>query len=224
MKRIHAFLALCLISGIVITTGLYAQPTDVLNPEAPTQQQEQSSGIETLIPGNARFSGYGGPVVKFSPVKGSLSTYVGGYGGLLVNSTLFIGIGGYGLANNIAADATIAPGQSLGIGYGGLVLEYIANSNQLLHYGVQMLVGYGGATYYYRGLDFNGRTVRLLTSQADGFFVVEPGVYAEVNIARWFRIGAGASYRYANGVELNGLTNSDISGVSANLTFKFGKF
>lgn len=197
---------------------LFAQDTE-------NTPREETSTVETLFPGNARFSGYGGPVVKFSPVKGSMGVFVGGYGGILINSTLMIGGGGYGLATNTQADQSVAPGQSIGVGYGGLILEYIGSSNQAIHYAIQFFAGWGGATYYYRTFD-RGIPVNTgrNTTSADGFFVMEPGLYLELNMTRWFRFGVGASYRYVNGVELNGLTNNDLSNVSANLTFKFGKF
>jgi hypothetical protein len=45
-----------------------------------------------------------------------------------------------------------------------------------------------------------------------------------LNVSKNFRIGLGGSYRFVNGVDLVGLDNDDISGPSASLTFKFGKF
>jgi hypothetical protein len=37
-------------------------------------------------------------------------------------------------------------------------------------------------------------------------------------------IGIGGSYRYIAGIGLDGLTNGDVSGATAGLTFKFGRF
>ncbi len=222
-------------------TAIWAQPA-LTSPPPKTPPEEPA--IESLIGENARFGGYGGPVVKFSPVKGTLGTWVGGYGGMVVNGTLFIGGFGYGLISDIAADqtialqqslatialqqslATIAPQQSLAVGYGGVMLEYIGNSDKLLHYGIQLGIGWGGAGYVDRNFDNFGRIGRnnLRNFSSDAFFVLEPGAYAELNIAKWFRIGVGASYRYVNGVELQGLSNDDLSGISGNLLFKFGSF
>jgi hypothetical protein len=201
-------------------TAIWAQPA-LTSPPPKTPPEEPA--IESLIGENARFGGYGGPVVKFSPVKGTLGTWVGGYGGMVVNGTLFIGGFGYGLSSDIAADQTIAPQQSLAVGYGGVMLEYIGNSDKLLHYGIQLGIGWGGAGYVYRNFDNFGRN-NWRNFSSDAFFVLEPGAYAELNIAKWFRIGVGASYRYVNGVELQGLSNGDLSGISGNLLFKFGSF
>jgi hypothetical protein len=45
-----------------------------------------------------------------------------------------------------------------------------------------------------------------------------------INVATNVRIGIGASYRFVAGVSSHDLRNSDVSGLSAILTLKFGKF
>jgi hypothetical protein len=62
------------------------------------------------------------------------------------------------------------------------------------------------------------------TKQADGFYVVEPGVNAELNVASYFRINLGGSYRFVTGAELQDIGNDDLSGPAATLTLKFGGF
>jgi hypothetical protein len=58
----------------------------------------------------------------------------------------------------------------------------------------------------------------------DAFFVVEPSFNLELNVASHFRVGFGVSYRYVNGLDIAGITEEDLTGVSANLNFKFGSF
>jgi hypothetical protein len=53
---------------------------------------------------------------------------------------------------------------------------------------------------------------------------LEPALNAEVNITSFFRINAGASYRYISGLNYNNLKNEDFSGFSGALTLKFGSF
>jgi hypothetical protein len=56
------------------------------------------------------------------------------------------------------------------------------------------------------------------------FFVLEPGAQIEVNLFKWMRFCPGISYRASFGSDGRGLTDKEVSNVSYNATFKFGKF
>ena len=56
------------------------------------------------------------------------------------------------------------------------------------------------------------------------FFVAEPGLEIEVNITKYFRLGAGMTYRYVSGTELENIDDGDISGTTAMISFRFGRF
>jgi hypothetical protein len=58
----------------------------------------------------------------------------------------------------------------------------------------------------------------------DDVVVLEPAVQANLNITKFFRISAGASYRYVSGVTSPATTNKKLSGPGAVLTLRFGKF
>jgi len=188
---------------------------------------------ETLLAGEVEHGGFGGPVVKFTSVKNEFGVLVGGYGGWLVNHTFMIGLGGYGLANKIkgAPEAQQAYQNFLDrpvnieFGYGGVVLEYIHNSNSLVHFAFSALIGAGSVTYNERvDDDWDWGNNHSYGRPNDEFFVAEPEIKAELNVASFFRINVGGSYRFVSGVNIIGLKNSDLSGPSANITFKFGKF
>lgn len=185
---------------------------------------------ETLFSGDVDHGGYGGVQVKASSVVGEPAVLVGGYGGWFIDHTLMVGAGGYGLVNNIAApsEAGLIRNRqpSIGFGYGGPMLEFTGNSNSLVHYTVHVLVGAGGAGYYVRsGSDWDDDLdVDFSDSNWDACFAAEIGAGVELNVASFFRINAGASMLFVNGIDLPGLTDSDISGPSAHLTLKFGKF
>lgn len=187
-----------------------------------------SAQEQTLISGQIESGGYGGPVVKFSKLNDKFALLVGGSGGWLINHSLLIGGGGYGLANSIsapkAAQAYYGGGDDLKIqfGYGGLLLEYIGGPNDLVHYSISTLIGAGGVHYGYWN-DFSDSYYDD-RSRASAFFVVEPSVGAEVNITRFLRSNVGASYRLIRGTDLPGISDSDLSDLSIYLTFKFGKF
>ena len=99
---------------------------------------------QTLISGDIKHGGYGGPVLKVTQINGDTGLMVGGRGGWIINDTFCLGAGGYGLATIhevpdaakavytkqiIVNDAIeeVPRDLELALGYGGLTLEYIAN-------------------------------------------------------------------------------------------------
>lgn len=175
-----------------------------LLPAASAAQQE------TLVSGPIRSGGFGAPVVKFSETLDRFALLIGGRGGWIINESFVVGGGGYGLTNqyNLAVDA-------LEMGYGGIDLEYVNRPNELVHISLNVLLGGGGARFY------PGTSLAYWES---GFWVAEPGVNLELNVAPVFRMGFGASYRAVDGLAIPGLSNASLSGWSGNLQFKFGKF
>ncbi|MCI0512261.1 hypothetical protein L0128_03520 [candidate division KSB1 bacterium] len=178
---------------------------------------------ETLIHGNLESGGYGGPVVRYGPIFDTYGFFFGGQGGWIINHTFVIGGGGYGLSSNVEAPgiftATGAP-LYLNFGYGGVHLEYILSSSKLVHFTLHSLIGGGGISY--REQKIAETDTEPVSS--DGIFVFEPGFNLMLNVTRHFRLGVGATYRYVNGVDLPGASDSDLSGVAAQVVFKFGSF
>lgn len=173
---------------------------------------------ETLIGGDIESGGFGGPVIKVTSINGETGILVGGRGGWIINHSFIIGGGGYGLANNVNAKTPSIFGERyLNFGYGGVELEYIPASNELIHASFMTLIGAGGVGY--RDADFNMRN-----NSSNSFFVLEPQANMTLNVTQYFRISAGFSYRYITGAETAASTNKDLSGPSGILTFHFGKF
>jgi len=178
---------------------------------------------ETLI-GNGEVShgGFGGPVIKFTQVKGEPGVLVGGRGGWIINHSFVIGGGGYGLVNKIEANNDfLGLRPYLNFGYGGVELEYIIQSDKLLHFTVCTLIGGGAVSYREHLWDDSWDE---WNSPNDAFFVLEPSAGVELNIISFFRVNAGVSYRFISGADFDDLKNKDLAGVSAFLTLKFGKF
>jgi hypothetical protein len=171
---------------------------------------------ETLLKsGELRSGGFGGPVLKFSPVNDEFGVLVGGRGGWLINSVFSIGGGGYGLANAVRADQPDS--QRIDLGVGGLILEAVLWPDRLVHGTASVLVGAAGLNRH-----------RLRDGGADDdaetFFALEPEVNLEINVHRIFRVCPGVGYRWLAGESDLVDSDWDLSGVSANLTFKFGRF
>jgi hypothetical protein len=177
---------------------------------------------QTLVgSGEMSNGGFGGPVIKYTQIKNEPAVLVGGRGGWIINHTFVIGGGGYGLANQIEADYFTNYNQPyIDFGYGGLELEYIIQSDQLVHFSIYTLIGAGGV--HFRDNSYDDWDDWYFDS--DEFFVLEPALNVEVNITSFFRINAGANYRYISGLNYNNLNNEDFSGFSGVLTLKFGSF
>lgn len=56
---------------------------------------------QTLIKSDVEHSGFGGPVVKATRIHDQGALMVGGRGGWIINHTLAIGGGGYGVVNDV---------------------------------------------------------------------------------------------------------------------------
>ncbi|MBN2543440.1 hypothetical protein JXI42_11300 [bacterium] len=177
---------------------------------------------ETLF-GSHRFEpgGYGGPVLKVTTVDGEIGIMMGGRGAFCINHVFGIGGGGYGLVNEVKAkDTAPADRPYLGFGYGGVILEGIFFSPNMVHFTGNILIG-GGAIYFFQDWDEQGEEHHDY-HDSDHIWIVEPEVAVELNLTDYFRINLGASYRIVGEVELPGYDNSDLSGFAGSIFFKFG--
>ena len=176
---------------------------------------------QTLLGGDTRHGGFGGPAVKFTKIDGDFGVLVGGRGGWIINDSFVLGAGGYGLANedhfNRDVDGTGDP-QRLLMGYGGLELEYIIRPQEVAHISLAVLVGAGGTAWESR------RWNPGWEDETDAFFITEPTLNVLLNVTKHFRVGFGASYRFVEDVELSGLQDGDLSGPAGVVTLKFGGF
>ena len=179
-----------------------------------------SAQERTLISADIDHGGFGGMAYQLTSVNGELAMMVGGHGGWIIGHTVYLGLAGYGMDGDFRIEQDLDDERKFNLGYGGLELGLIIASNRLLHLTAATLIGGGGAEY--RPNDWDGNFWD--NSVADGFYVIEPSLHLILNVTRHFRIGAGVRYRHASGVDLEGLTDHDLSGTSASLIFKFGSF
>lgn len=167
--------------------------------------------------------GYGAFVLKFTTLNNEFAVLAGARGGWIINHTVAIGFAGYGVANNIHSFMLGPLGERfLMLGYGGLDLEFILNSDDLVHLSFHSLIG-GGSVGFRNGME-DDWMANDGGGHHDGFFVVEPGVNLDLNVMTWFRASVGASYRYVSGITSGASKNDDIRGPSAMLTLRFGEF
>ncbi len=176
------------------------------------------AGEQTLITGEIESGGFGGPVLRIGGINGETGVWMGGRGGWIINHRFILGGGGCGLVSDVEAFKEAGETYYIEMGYGGMELEFIIKSDQMVHFSVMSLFGAGGITINRHG-DVDQ------TANDDAVFVMEPAAALEINIVEFFRINIGASYRYVSGFKtVHGISESDLAGVSGVLTLKFGEF
>jgi hypothetical protein len=206
------------------STPALATPRSVL------QAAPQAEKIETLLDGNVyAHGGYAGPGVKVTTIDGKTECMVGGRFGCIMNHNINIGFAGYGLATDQFKREINGTERRLGMGYGGLDVGYTFAPNSLVHVTFQTLIGAGGIGYAFR-------TDRWSTDhdqghwesdiEGDAFFVVEPMLWVELNVTKWFRLCLGGGYRYIDGVDENivGINAGALRGANGEILFKYGFF
>lgn len=172
----------------------------------------QDSDIQTLFSGSTRISGFGGPLMSFTAIDGQFAHMMGGGGGVLLGD-FFLGGYGEGITNGIQVN-----GNRLDFGHGGFWTGYSFMAARPLHPAVSAQIGWGAVSEHDPDYSYWGTP--------DNVFVFNPAVELEMNFTKFFRLGVGIHYRIVTGVnpEISSLTNSDLSGPGALLTFKFGWF
>ena len=146
------------------------------------------------------------PDVKVTEVDKKTSELVGGYAGWVTDDTIFIGGGGYWLANQ-SRDREMA--------YGGLMVQWLMHANRRIGLGAKGLLGAGRATLassasdlIARG-DLRGRIdpvdprrtvlTNTIVRFREDFVVAEPEVDALVRLTKHLRLTVGAGYRFTSG-------------------------
>ncbi|MFC1513840.1 hypothetical protein ACFL5P_02410, partial [candidate division KSB1 bacterium] len=154
---------------------------------------------KTLTGEFSKTGGYWGPAVKVSSIDGNTVFHIGGAGGAVFDKKYFVGGGFF---------AMVSKTDIYGLNYGGLIVDYITNSDNLTHVSFGTLVGFGEIEY------------KRQSTGSIKVFVLEPDVKFMVNVNKDLRIGLGVGYRFITGSK----HSDDFRGPSATLTFKFGSF
>jgi len=200
------------------------------------QDLYQNDEIRTVFSRNKSNGGYGAFTISYSNIGGYDALVTGGRGAFIFDHALAIGLGGYGFVNNLDYNNyhnNSNRNLSLAGGYGGFLIEPIVAGKSPVHLAFPILIGGGGVTLVdIYGWDYWGNTYPGNEYAYDAFFVIEPAVELEFNLARFFRLAAAVSYRYTSEISLSRVDLADSKQTSADalrgfnfgLTFKFGKF
>ena len=175
--------------------------------------------MQTLVSGDVRHGGYGGPLVQATWIDGEPGVIVGGGGAWIINGKFAIGGQGIGLATMHKV-----PGyetrHTLEGGYGGLTLEYIYRPESLLHLSGGALIGAGGMAIV------EGPRTDPDRDSVDetAFFVTRPYAGAALNVTDFFQIYGTAAYRLVVGSDLQGYDDAALSGPEFGIGLRFGSF
>jgi len=142
------------------------------------------------------------PDVKVTEVDRKTSELAGGYAGWVADEALFVGGGGYWLANRSGGRR---------MAYGGFVMQWLARSNDRVGFGAKALIGGGQATLTDTFTQLirvpavppsRQTATRQVTSEVrvrDEFFVAEPELDARVRLTKSIRLTGGIGYRLIGG-------------------------
>jgi hypothetical protein len=186
---------------------------------------QDDNEIQTVFSKNNSKGGYGAFSIGYTELDNRDAILVGARGGWIINHSLAIGVGGYGFVND--TDYRNISGydmkNNLLGGYGGLFLEPIIGPRLPVHLSFPVLFGLGGIGYV-EHYDIWGHGKSRSIDHRETFWVIEPAVELEFNIARNFRLAATASYRFTSDIDLIYTDPEVLEGLTYGVVFKFGKF
>ncbi len=187
------------------------------------QDDYQNNEIQTIFSNHISNGGYGAFTISYSNIDGHDALVTGGRGAFIFDHSFAIGLGGFGFVNNFDYNQHDLDTEfSLAGGYGGIFFEPIIAGKSPVHVSFPILVGMGGVSLFKNyGYDWDYHYPEYGN---DIFFVLEPAVELEFNMARFFRLAATVSYRHTSKIELFDTDENVLKGFNFGMTFKFGKF
>jgi len=241
MKK-HIFLILIL--AIIFSNSTYSQDTIRLFGHKEKQQTKpvpdtnitvvsqpvkphNPNEMQTLTGPGRNVGFYFGFNSTYSQIEGRNTYGFGGTLAIIANHGLAIGLSGTGFFSD-PYETIPGSNRSYGYtgGYGGLLIKPILFPRYPVHVSFPILLG-GGAIgrsvllNYYYPYDYT----EFYVENFESFMIAEPGIEIEFNIARWMRLGLGATYRFTTTFSEPSTFNSNpLNGFTGGLSLEFGKF
>lgn len=186
------------------------------------RKKSSRSDIKTLSRNNGHGGGFGALNFKYTDFRDNSVLMTGFRGGWIINRAIAIGLEGQGIIPSATFNdvSLTGPVRVLG-GYGGLFLEPIFWSNEIIHITFPVAGGAGWLGYHD---DWTENNIDQGLIDEDVFWYLEPGGSMEVNVARNFRINLGVSYRFTENLDLTATSSDAFDGFNYFLTLKFGSF
>lgn len=211
----------------IITTLLFLITTAVFSQRYVDTYDPKKTEVKSLLGKGNELNGFGGVDFKITELVGERGLVSGGYGGVLVNRRFILGAGGYGIATNIEFDGMVGAEEkplTLYGGYGGVIVGGMLGSKEVIHLIFPVFFGAGQIEVTDKNFFPNRPNDAEFTIESSAFMIIEPAAQVEVNVTEYFRLAAGMSYRYVTGTEMDNLSDSNLSGSTVTVSFRFGRF
>lgn len=199
---------------------IYYQTTE---PDRPRRKRQD---IKTLSGSMSHSGGFGALSFRSTKFRDESLVLAGLRGGWIINRTLGIGIEGHGIIPT-AKFTDIDPVDEVNLlgGYGGMFLELIFFSNEVVHVTFPVSGGAGWLGYH-RVNEDNTMPFPIEDREVDSdvFWYIEPGGNLEFNISRNFRLDLGVSKRFTQDLELVGTDPKAFDKLNYYVTLKIGGF
>ncbi|GJM61384.1 hypothetical protein [Persicobacter diffluens] len=194
-------------------------------------QAFEEDAPKTLAGNNFHNGGYGAVMFHGTTFNGKFLPMAGLRGAWVINRALGIGLDMQGFIPSEVYRVDVREGffrgeqdARLAGGYGGLLLEPVIFSNNVVHATFPLSAGAGWAGYlsdflsddyfYHHGEIYDQST----------FWYFRPGAAVEINVASFFRINLGVSYMMATNFELISTSSNALNNFQYSLGLKFGGF
>jgi len=187
---------------------------------------QPQSDIQTLTGSGHNLGFYIGFHSEYSQIAGYDAFGAGGTFAMIANHGLAIGFSGKGF---LTEPYDVIPGSHTSYsytgGYGGFLIEPIVFPKFPVHVSFPILIGAGGiAKSILTNYNYPYDHTEVNVENAEAFLIAEPGMELEFNVARWLRLGVGASYRFTTTFETSSFDTNPMNGFTGGFSLKFGKF
>ncbi|HKL09598.1 MAG TPA: hypothetical protein VJ896_12555 [Bacteroidales bacterium] len=178
---------------------------------------QENNDIETLFTKPEKIRGYLGPITNITTLDGENAYMQGFNAAAIFNDHLIVGFYNLNLENNILSNNDEYIGDIMDFEHRGLLLGYIFMPKKAIHFSASLQTGRGNLEIYDEVTDN--------WIEDNNVFILTPGIEAEFNITKFFRIGIGANYRFAVDVDqFENYDNDNFSAPGGFVSFKFGWF
>lgn len=179
---------------------------------------QNTDDVQTLIGKNTRVGVMLSLENQFANFDNHQAIYAGTRIGMTFNRYLFVGIGAYGVTNNVVFKELVDNDDvALKAGYGGLSIEPILFPKKVVHLSFPMFVGLGAASYH----NFNNWGWNV---DDDLFWMYQAGANVEMNVLKWMKLSFGAYYSVTDELTLVNTNRDLLEGISLGGSLKFGIF
>jgi hypothetical protein len=214
---------LIVLASLFAATNAYAQEagTEPLLARGPRVSSATADEPDTLVDGSGNFrhiKGYGAPVFGITSIDGGVAPTFGVRGAFRLDRRFGIGLAGTGLETLKDGDRS-----RIGAGYGGILFEYVMNSNSFAHAVIDTTVGGGAWCPESENEDDEDHRYRDC-DDPKSFFALEPTVNLELNVTHFMRFAFGGGYRLALASERDGIGTEELSGFVGHAAIQFGRF